>query len=81
LTYIATLKETIWKEIKTETSDDEPHQFTALLKALPENVAKDALPNISVPFCFICLLHLANEKGLSIEQEKGNLQELSIRIK
>jgi hypothetical protein len=44
-------------------------------------VPEDALPNISVPFAFICLLHLANEKGLSVEQVKGDLEELTVKTK
>ena len=36
-----------------------------------------ALADISTSFCFICLLHLANEKGLKIEGN-GTLDELTI---
>jgi len=36
-----------------------------------------ALADISTSFCFICLLHLANEKGLKIEGN-NSLDELSI---
>jgi hypothetical protein len=36
--------------------------MTALTASLPA----DALPNISVSFCFICLLHLANEQDLAL---------------
>lgn len=39
---------------------------------------KQALDDISTSFCFICLLHLANEKGLEIEKEP-ELTELMIR--
>lgn len=34
--------------------------------------------DISTSFCFICLLHLANEKGLTIENTP-ELMELNIR--
>lgn len=34
--------------------------------------------DISTSYCFICLLHLANEKGLVIEKQEG-LMELDIR--
>ena len=33
--------------------------------------------DISTSYCFICLLHLANEKGLMIDNEPG-LEELNI---
>jgi condensin complex subunit 2 len=39
---------------------------------------KPAMDDISTSFCFICLLHLANEKGLVIEKTE-NLDELYIR--
>ena len=41
---------------------------------------KQAMADISTSFCFICLLHLANEKGLELEDEKeGELSEIRIR--
>lgn len=36
------------------------------------------MDDISTSFCFICLLHLANEKGLVIENT-NELTDLSIR--
>ena len=33
---------------------------------LPEKVPEQKLPDISIAYNFICLLHLANEKGLEI---------------
>jgi condensin complex subunit 2 len=38
------------------------------------------MADISTSYCFICLLHLANEKGLVVEEEGGALQELLIRM-
>jgi len=38
---------------------------------------QQALADISTSFCFICLLHLANEKGLKIEGNTA-LDELTI---
>ena len=37
------------------------------------------MADISTSYCFICLLHLANEKGLVVEEVGGALQELSIK--
>lgn len=37
-----------------------------MINAMPEHVPARALPDISVPYYFICLLHLANEKNLEI---------------
>jgi condensin complex subunit 2 len=39
---------------------------------------KQAMSEISTSYCFICLLHLANEKGLTIESNQ-TLTELDIR--
>jgi len=39
---------------------------------------KPVMDDISTSFCFICLLHLANEKGLVIDNTPG-LSELEIR--
>lgn len=39
---------------------------------------KQAMADISTSFCFICLLHLANEKGLSLNND-GGLEELIIQ--
>lgn len=39
---------------------------------------KQAMKDISTSYCFICLLHLANEKGLVIDKA-DNLDELKIR--
>ncbi len=39
---------------------------------------KPVMDDISTSYCFICLLHLANEKGLVIEKTP-ELTELTIR--
>ncbi len=75
------LKETLWLELEEERKQlktKDPIPFETVLEDLPSKVSSEALENISVPFCFICLLHLANEKELSLVQEKGNLSELSV---
>jgi condensin complex subunit 2 len=48
------------------------------MKGLKSVYPKQAMEDISTSFCFICLLHLANEKGLNITNDNG-LEELSIR--
>jgi len=76
---VKALKETIWSQLKEDQkTTKEPVPFSNILESLPQNIPSEAMENINVPFCFICLLHLANEKGLSIDQEKGNLSELTI---
>jgi len=39
---------------------------------------KQQMQDISTSYCFICLLHLANEKGLVITNEE-RFEELTIR--
>ncbi|KAE8268170.1 hypothetical protein A4X09_0g4161 [Tilletia walkeri] len=45
-------------------------QFAQVLGGLRANYAKEKMDEISTSFCFICLLHLANEEGLQISLGK-----------
>ena len=54
--------------------------FQTVLSKLHEKVpAKALLGEISFAYCFICLLHLANEKGLEVLGE-GGMQDMSVRM-
>ncbi|KAG0238912.1 hypothetical protein BGW42_000073 [Actinomortierella wolfii] len=53
-------------------------KFTEIIGGLHKVYPEHKLKDISVPFCFICLLHLANEKNLSITGTE-NLNELIIK--
>ncbi|KAK6193158.1 hypothetical protein LQW54_012741 [Pestalotiopsis sp. IQ-011] len=53
-------------------------KFTDVMNDLQSVYAKPVMDDISTSFCFICLLHLANEKGLVIEKTP-ELMELDIR--
>ncbi|GAO13791.1 hypothetical protein UVI_02004860 [Ustilaginoidea virens] len=59
-------------------SHDTTLKFTHVMNALQSVYPKTAMNDISTSYCFICLLHLANEKGLVIDKSDG-LDELSIR--
>ena len=37
------------------------------------------MKDISTSYCFICLLHLANEKGLVLEGESERMEEIMVR--
>ena len=54
-----------------------PKKFTQVIQELDTVYSEKTLADISTSFCFICLLHLANEKGLKIEGS-NTLDELSI---
>ena len=59
-------------------SEEAPLKFTSIMNNLQQVYPKQAMADISTSYCFICLLHLANEKGLTISNEPG-LEELSIQ--
>ena len=58
--------------------EQEPLKFTKIVNNLTTAYPPQAMKDISTSYCFICLLHLANEKGLEISNEPS-LEELSIR--
>ena len=53
-------------------------KFTSIMNNLQGVYPQQAMADISTSYCFICLLHLANEKGLIIDNQPG-LEELSIQ--
>ena len=82
---VKALKEGIWDElcdgeqanrdVGNEVAGE--HTFTELVESLPDHISSHMLPQVSVPFAFICLLHLANEHTLKID-DQADLQELTI---
>lgn len=70
---IKKLKDVLWTELDETpqglTSEDNSVKFTQVINNLPQFYKNEELKDISVQFCFICLLHLANEKNLIIKQE------------
>jgi len=57
---------------------DDTLKFTSVMNGLQGVYPKQAMSDISTSYCFICLLHLANEKGLIINNQEG-FEELTIR--
>jgi condensin complex subunit 2 len=64
-------------EDELKTGPDNALKFTSVMQNLQAVYPKQVMSDISTSYCFICLLHLANEKGLVIEKEEG-LTELTI---
>ncbi|RYP49743.1 hypothetical protein DL768_004612 [Monosporascus sp. mg162] len=62
----------------TENHEEPTLKFTSVMNELQSVYPKTVMNDISTSFCFICLLHLANEKGLVIENTP-ELLELNIR--
>jgi condensin complex subunit 2 len=65
-------------QVEPKKGDDGSLKFTSVMQNLQSVYPKQAMNDISTSYCFICLLHLANEKGLVIEKKEG-LMELDIR--
>ncbi|GAP83434.1 putative condensin complex component cnd2 [Rosellinia necatrix] len=66
------------EEAADKQKEEPPLKFTQVMNDLKSVYPKTIMDDISTSFCFICLLHLANEKGLVIENTP-ELLELEIR--
>jgi hypothetical protein len=56
-------------------------KFTELIQDLRTVYPEQQMRDISTSYCFICLLHLANEKGLVLEGDvsgQGDMQEILV---
>ncbi|KAJ3414492.1 hypothetical protein HDV05_006494 [Chytridiales sp. JEL 0842] len=72
------LKENLWDNMAPDMkTKDTTHQFTEVIQNLKPRYQEAQLKDISVAFCFICVLHLANEKNLIVE---GDSQLSDLRI-
>ncbi|KOS12654.1 brn1-protein required for chromosome condensation [Malassezia pachydermatis] len=58
------LKDNIWKTLALSS---EPQTFDTALQGLQSLYPRKQYDEISTSFCFICLLHLANEESLRID--------------
>ncbi|KZT37936.1 barren [Sistotremastrum suecicum HHB10207 ss-3] len=54
-------------EDRPSTDPSEARVFDSVITRLNQSYPKDKMEEISTSFCFICLLHLANEQGLKLE--------------
>ncbi|PWN29517.1 barren-domain-containing protein [Jaminaea rosea] len=68
-------------ESTATTTSAEPKTFRSVLSGLRKAYPKEKMDEISTSFCFICLLHLANEEGLEIKigQRGQAAQEAAVR--
>ncbi|OAP62312.1 hypothetical protein AYL99_04515 [Fonsecaea erecta] len=66
---------------RPNTADEGTLNFTDLIQDLRSFYPEPQMKDISTSYCFICLLHLANEKGLVLENERdGNTAMQEIRV-
>ncbi|VVA17574.1 PREDICTED: condensin complex [Prunus dulcis] len=82
---VQVLKETLWGHVQESVhmstqGQEQLASFKQILASFPSDCrAAGAINEISPHLCFICLLHLANEHGLSI-LGTTNLDDLSIHL-
>ncbi|KAG5650838.1 hypothetical protein H0H81_010868 [Sphagnurus paluster] len=56
------------------TDPQEARVFSQVISGLQKSYPRDKMEEISTSFCFICLLHLANEQGLKLESTADGAQ-------
>ncbi|KAG0709201.1 condensin complex subunit 2/barren [Suillus ampliporus] len=54
------------------TNPAEHRVFSSVISGLQKSYPKEKMEEISTSFCFICLLHLANEQGLKLQTSPGS---------
>ena len=67
---IRTLKKKIW--ISYEDIREDKIDFKNVITHMSINMDEDEIFSISTPTCFVCMLHLCNEKNLFIQQKDMN---------
>jgi condensin complex subunit 2 len=55
------------QDVDGDTNPEEARTFNEVIVGLQRSYPGEKLAEISTSFCFICLLHLANERGLKLE--------------
>lgn len=69
------------REQEEPAQSEEVLRFTQILSGLKNVYPDQQMKDISTSYGFICLLHLANEKGLLLEggREEGTMSEIMVR--
>ncbi|KAM6572607.1 hypothetical protein CsatA_016687 [Cannabis sativa] len=82
---VQALKETLWDQLQEShrapiQEEEDPLSFKKILGTFPsDSKAAATINDVSPHLCFICLLHLANEHGLTIRGHT-DMDDLSILI-
>ncbi|KAG8946082.1 hypothetical protein FRC04_012060 [Tulasnella sp. 424] len=61
---------------KPPTDPKDAREFSNVIHNLESSYPREKMEEISTSFCFICLLHLANEQGLKIETQPSSRVEV-----
>ncbi|KAI5954931.1 BRN1 [Candida jiufengensis] len=69
---IKLLKDNIWDVIQQEKEVEETINFNLVMNKVKNMYTTEQANDLSISFCFICVLHLANEHGLTIESNEVN---------
>lgn len=64
------------EEILHPTDPTEARVFSQVISGLQKSYPRDKMEEISTSFCFICLLHLANEQGLKLESTVDGVAQI-----
>ena len=75
------LKTNMWDTLKSselEAATETPLALSTVIEQTAQKYTPEKQHELSTPFYFICLLHLANEQGLQLSST-NNLQDLEIR--
>ena len=77
---VRALKTTIWENVLTRSDNKESEfvdSFSEIIATIPKDNPAGHPNDISVHLCFICMLHLANENNLTINDDPS-MTELKI---
>ncbi|XBW37844.1 hypothetical protein QEN19_003420 [Hanseniaspora menglaensis] len=80
---IKKLKDNIWRCIESQlmhlNADERKElKFTNIIEQLKTLYTFESIKDLSTSFCFICLLHLANEQGFRIDKDDVSLADLTL---
>jgi condensin complex subunit 2 len=74
------LKDNIWRELSNDSAATAPgsHRLSQIISHVKQMYPVERAQDITPSFYFICLLHLANEKTLKIENS-ADLSDLTVQ--
>lgn len=68
------LKAVTWEMLKEGSSEEKPKvektTFNAIYRELPKKLSSNMRESLSVPLALLTVLHIANEKGLILENHE-----------
>ncbi|QPG75963.1 hypothetical protein FOA43_003349 [Brettanomyces nanus] len=67
-----TIKQTPSGEVEQKEHEDDDLKFSDVVSKMSVKYEGQAKKDLSTSFCFICMLHLANENGLTLEGTADN---------